>query len=91
MSKPKTVSLKSVLDLALKDKTFLNALLEDPDEALASHGMLLSKSDLANLTVRLDHVERLREIDDISLLPLMYDADSISRVCAWGPPPQGGK
>jgi len=96
--KMKKVSLNSVLNLAIRDKKFLNALLKNPIKALETKGLTMSEKEKAYLIVRVDYARCLKNTKNIYKLPLKgggggpcvwpcFNLLLKSRVsCAWPPP-----
>jgi len=93
----KRVSLNSVLNRAIRDKKFLNALLKNPIKALETKGLAMSEKEKAYLIVRVDYARCLKNTKNIYELPLKggdgpcvwpcFNLLLKGRVgCAWPPP-----
>jgi hypothetical protein len=67
-TKPRRVTLRKVYEVATWDQAFLEALLINPEKALAQVGCSLSKKDLAALRRWLKKVFRIKGKNLVRLL-----------------------
>jgi hypothetical protein len=94
--KMKKVSLNSVLNMAIRDKKFLNALMKNPIKALKTKGLTMSEKEKAYLIVRVDYARCLKKTKNIYELPLKGGKPCVwpcfnlllkgRMICAWPPP-----